>query len=205
MNIPALIEKGFTEEQANTVIVLHKEAIDGNYIPKATFDAEREKIKVLNSQVAERDAQITELGKFKGTQEELEAKVSQLETANKEAIAAHEAEVAKLEKVNAVKFHIMNAVHDPEDVISRLDMDAIKIENGSVKAGLDDQLSNLKTTKPHYFKQEQEKPAGWQPFGTPPAESVTTPGSTEVPFGKSLAEKKIQEQKAIESQNHYFK
>lgn len=209
MNINALQEKGFTEEQATTILNLHKEAISGNYIPKDTFDAEREKVKALNTQVEERDKQITELGAFKGTADELNAKVAKLEEANKEAVAKHEAEMARVSKETAVKLHIINSVHDPEDVISRLDMEMIKVDNNEVKTGLEEQLNKLKESKPHYFKEtptaETTKPAGWQPFGTPPAESAQNKDQEASSFGKALAQKQINSQAADAIQEQYFK
>ena len=79
MNKETLIAAGFTEEQATNIMKMHQQAIDGHYVPKATFDAERDKVKNLTTQVADRDKQITELGTFKGTAEQLQSKVAELE------------------------------------------------------------------------------------------------------------------------------
>ena len=49
MTKESLIAAGFTEEQATKIMGMHTEAIDGNYVPKATFDAERDKSKNLTA------------------------------------------------------------------------------------------------------------------------------------------------------------
>ena len=70
MTLEELTKAGFTEDQAKKILEMHQKSIDGNYIPKATFEAERQKVKDANAIIAERDKQITELGSFKGTAEE---------------------------------------------------------------------------------------------------------------------------------------
>ena len=67
-----LKELGLETDVIAKVLKIHKDSIDGNYVPKATFDAERENVKTLKTQITERDNQITELSKFKGTNEELQ-------------------------------------------------------------------------------------------------------------------------------------
>ena len=88
MTLEELTKAGFTEDQAKKILVMHQKSIDGNYIPKATFEAERQKVKDANATIAERDKQITELGSFKGTAEELQKKVDELTTANNTANAS---------------------------------------------------------------------------------------------------------------------
>ena len=212
MNKEELIKQGLTEEQADNVLKMYKASIDGNYVPKATFDSEREKSKTLTEQVSERDKQITELGKFKGTAEELEVKVSDLEKSNAEAKIKYEADLLRSQKDAAVKLAISNKVIDPEDVIPKLDMEKITIKDGKIE-GIDSQLEEIKKAKPHYFKQEQpnepNKPKGWI-FGVTPTEGgedgTGSESKTAADFGKSLAGFKSEsESAASKASEHYFK
>ena len=186
MTLEALMATGMSKEQAEAALKLHKEAIDGNYVPKATFEAERSNAKTLKEQVAERDGQIAELGKFKGTAEELTTKVAELERKNGEDAQKHAAELLKIQQDAALLSEIASKVHDPDDVLSKLSREKITFDNGKVKAGLTEQLDELKKTKPHYFKEDANKgsglPEGWLPFGKSPAE-----GSGEAPKGNEAA------------------
>ena len=96
MTFEELTKAGFTEDQSKKILEMHQKSIDGNYIPKATFEAERQKVKDANAIIAARDKQITELGSFKGTAEELQKKVDELTTANNTAKTEYEAKLTKM-------------------------------------------------------------------------------------------------------------
>ena len=201
-----LIAAGLTEEQATAVLKLHKDAIDGNYIPKATFEAEREKVKTLNDEVSTRDTQIKELGKFKGTAEQLETKVADLETQNKEAKEKYEADILALNKRSAIVAQITDQVVDVEDALDRLDIESIVFKDGKIVSGLDEEMTKLKETKPHYFPQKKEEtpPSGWSPFGKrPPEGTADNPENKDADFGKQLAESRSTG--TVTGGDHYFK
>lgn len=213
MDRESLIKAGLTEEQANAVIKLHQQAIDGNFVPKVTFNAERDKVKSLTTQLADRDKQITELGAFKGTAEELQKKVSQLEEQNKSNKEKFEADLLQAEKTAAIRFDIASSVIDPEDILPKLDQDKIVFKDGKIVSGLKEQLDELKTAKPHYFKSEQSKtenqPGGWI-FGKTPVEGSDGAGtdskSEAQKFGEFLANSKMSGSNAADkAADVYFK
>ena len=183
MTLEELTKAGFTEDQAKKILEMHQKSIDGNYIPRATFEAERQKVKDANATIAERDKQITELGSFKGTAEELQKKVDELTTANN---------TAKTEaQENSLKLAIADKVHNVEDILPKLDVTKITFKDGSVVAGLVEQMEALKKSNPYYFKEDnagKNLPGGWTPFGRKPEEGGGSgSGSAEEEFGKSLA------------------
>lgn len=191
MTKESLIAAGFTEEQATNIMKMHQQAIDGHYVPKATFEAEREKSKSLTTQVADRDKQITELGAFKGTAEQLQTRVSELETQNKQAQEKFNADLLQAQKDAAIRFDISSLVIDPEDVLPKLDQTKIVFADGKITSGLKEQLDEMKKSKPHYFKQEGGNdegglPKGWFFGKTPPEGSE---GGSETHSTKSEAEK----------------
>lgn len=205
-----LIAAGLTAEQADQVLKMHKDAIDGNYIPKATFEAERDKVKNLNTEVENRDKQIKELGTFKGTAEELQKKVTDLEGANKAAKDEYDAKLLKLTQESAVKAGIIESVVDVDDVMPKLDFGKIKFKDGKIESGLTEQLDELKKTKPHYFKQETKpgNPAGWIFGKTPNDGKDTTPpaDNKQALFGKQLAEAQLNGMgTSKKAQDYYFK
>lgn len=213
MTKEALMALGFTEEQAATIIQMHQKAIDGNYIPKATFEAEREKAKTLTAQVEERDTQISELGKFKGTAEQLQIKVTALEEQNKEAKTKHEAELLQAQKEATIRFDISGDVIDTEDIIPKLDQSTIVFKDGKIVSGLKEQLDEMKKSKPHYFKTAEVKqegiPQGWLFGSTPPESGDDKSDSTKSDaekFGELLASSKLSGNKvADKAADTYFK
>ncbi len=199
MTLEELTKAGFTEDQAKKILVMHQKSIDGNYIPKATFEAERQKVKDANAIIAERDKQITELGSFKGTAEELQKKVDELTTANNTAKTEYEAKLTKMAQENSLKLAIADKVHNVEDILPKLDVTKITFKDGAVVAGLVEQMEALKKSNPYYFKEDnsgRNLPGGWTPFGRKPEEGGGSSGSAEEEFGKSLA-------KAVSSGNTF--
>lgn len=210
-----LIAMGLTEAQADAVLAAHKASIDGTYVPKATFEAEREKNKTLTTQLGERDTQLTELGKFKGTAEQLQTKVTELETKNKEDKDKYDADLKKVTETSIITAELQGKVVDVEDVLPKLDFTKIVFKDGKVESGFTDQLDALKKTKPHYFKEgKPDEKSGLFPPGfviagkTPPESSKeqTEKGTEAQEFGKTLATFKGQgNAQAAKAEDHYFK
>lgn len=213
MKLEDLLKEGFTEDQAKKILELHKKAIDGNYVPKETFNAERDKVKTANDTIADRDKQIAELGTFKGTAEELQKKVDDLTAQNTKTAQEYEAKLKEMEETTAIRAAVVDQVHNPDDIMSKLDKTKLTIKDGKVVAGLTEQMDAIKKTSPHYFKESKGDdgkggfPGGWHPFGKSPEESKGQVGAdSAAEFGKSLA--KAQSQGAASTQKAadiYFK
>lgn len=200
MTLEELTKAGFTEDQAKKILEMHQKSIDGNYVPKATFEAERQRVKDANATIAERDKQITELGTFKGTAEELQKRVDELTTANTTAKTEYEAKLTKMSQESALKMAIAGKVHNVEDILPKLDVTKITFKDGAVVAGLVEQMDALKKSNPYYFKEDnsgRNLPGGWTPFGRNPNEGDGGGGvDADVEFGKNLA-------KAVSSGNTF--
>ena len=200
MKLEDLIKEGFTEEQAKKILELHKKAIDGNYVPKQTFDAEREKVKTANETIADRDKQISELGKFKGTAEELQKKVEDLTAQNTKDKTEYEAKLKDMEEITAIRAAVADQVYSADDIMPKLDRTKLTFKDGKVVAGLVEQMDAIKKASPHYFKETKDDdggkggfPGGWHPFGKSPDESKGQGGTdSSVEFGKSLAKAQSQ-------------
>lgn len=200
MKLEDLIKAGLTEDQAKKILEIHKKAIDGNYVPKATFDAEREKVKTANETIEDRDKQITELGKFKGTAEELQKKVDDLTADNTKKTQEYEAKLKDVEETAAIRAAIADQVHSVDDIMPKLDRTKLTIKDGKVVAGLVEQMDSIKKGSPHYFKESKGDeggkggfPGGWHPFGKSPDESKGQGGAdSAAEFGKSLAKAQAQ-------------
>ncbi len=200
MKLEDLIKEGFAEDQAKKILELHKKAIDGNFVPKATFEAEREKVKTANDTIADRDKQIAELGKFKGTAEELQKKVDDLTADNTKKTQEYEAKLKDVEETAAIRAAIADQVHSADDIMPKLDRTKLTIKDGKVVAGLVEQMDSIKKDSPHYFKESKGDeggkggfPGGWHPFGKSPDESKGQGGAdSAAEFGKTLAKAQVQ-------------
>lgn len=87
------MELGLTEEQAEKVLAKYV-----NMIPKHRFDEVNEEKKELKNQLYERDAQLKELKAKTSGNEELTAKITELEKLNKTTKEEYEAKMTALRK-----------------------------------------------------------------------------------------------------------
>lgn len=210
MTLEALVAAGISQEQAKEILDAHKAEISGKYVPKARFD------EVSNS-LKDRDTQIAGLKKFEGTAQELQAKVTELETANK----AKDAEMAKAlaaeRKKSAMTGKLSGKVHDVDMVLSQIDQDKVSIGDDGALVGFDDQVKALQEKKGFLFIAEtdptagQQTQPGFQVKGkTPPESAGTGTGTPQLSeaeqLGKQMAERKLAQQKQMnEGTQHYFK
>lgn len=148
---------GLEGDAIETVMTeLGKEKTAAQDLQHKLDDANSDK-ETLATQIKERDDKIASLGETAGASEKLKEQVSQLQNSIKEKDDAHASELAKNKLDSAVKLALVEAnVHDPNDVISQIDLETIKLEDGKVK-GLDEQIKNVKENKPYLFKEEAEQ------------------------------------------------
>lgn len=213
MNEEQLKALGLDADTVAKVLKIHKDSIDGNYIPKATFEAEREKVKTLNTQITERDNQIAELGKFKGTADYLQKQVDDYKRQNDELKANSEKELNKLKQENILKFELKDQVIDVDDVLPKLKLENIVFEDDKIKSGLKEQLDDLRKSKPHYFNQNtgdgKNNNNGFKIFGDTPKDSNNGNNNTdsaEVTLAQELANARIASLEASKKASEvYFK
>ncbi|HJE97929.1 MAG TPA: phage scaffolding protein [Ligilactobacillus acidipiscis] len=181
---------GLEGDAIETVMTeLGKEKTAAQDLQHKLDDANSDK-EALSTQVKERDEKIASLGETAGASEKLKEQVSQLQNSIKEKDDAHASELAKNKLDSAVKLALVEAnVHDPNDVISQIDLETVKLEDGKVK-GLDEQIKSVKENKPYLFKEEQPSKPGIKPFKTGNASG----GGAEV---KSLNDLTLEEQNKL--------
>lgn len=198
MKLEELTAIGLSDEQAKNVMSMFKSSIDGNYVPKATFEAERQKVKDRDAMITERDTQISDLSKFKGDTEQLQKKIDDLTNQNAEDRKAYEEKMQQMEIESTLRLEVADKVHNFDDILPKLDVSKIAFKDGKVVSGLSEQLDGIKASNPYYFKEEPSAPdkglpGGWRPSGREPAESSgSQTGNVAADFGKSLAQSQIQ-------------
>lgn len=201
-----LLAAGLTEEQATNILKLHKEAIDGNYVPKHRFDEVNTELKTTKEQVIERDKQIAELKKFEGDSKALQEKITALENENAAKDKEYKANLALERKKNAIRLALLEdengKPYDVDMVMGLFNLEQIVIdeETGKIRSGFKEQNEAIRKEKAFLFSPKEDankggdgKPAGWKPTGTPPADGDKGGKGADpsVSFGKSLAQIKL--------------
>ena len=124
----------------------------------------------LKTQVTERDGQITELKKFKGSQEELQKKIEELENENQVKSTEFEKALLIERKNNAIRSSLISdslgKPHDVDLVIGMVDIDKVSVDqNGKIVGGFKEQIDTIKKEKAFLF----QKAENFNPSGKPPA------------------------------------
>lgn len=141
-------------------------------IPKATFDAERQKTADYQAQIAERDKQLETLKKTAGDNAALAAQIKELQTANETASKDYADKLAATEREFALKDALKNEfkARDVLSVLPHLKQDEIVYKDGEFK-GLKEQMDALSKEKAFLFDTGETPPqgTGGAPFMPPQA------------------------------------
>lgn len=199
-----LIQLGIEASIADKVLALHKTSLDGKFIPKHRFDEVNSELAQSKEQVKERDGQIKALKKFEGNAEELSAKITELEKANKEKLDEYNSSISLERKKNSVRLALLEDAegkpHDVEMVLSLLALDDIQIDDaGKITKGLKEQKEILAKEKSFLFSspaptpEAPKAPEGWAPRGSTPQDGRgdKPTDNASVSFGKMLASNKL--------------
>lgn len=164
------------EELYNQVIAKagdkHKIAVvsDGAWIPKDKFNEANEAKKKLETDLRDRDKQLADLKDAAKGNEDLQAQIKKLQDDNKATKEKYDADMKDLQLNTALKLALGSDVHDADYAISQLDKSKIEIgEDGSIKAGLEDQVKSLRESKAFLFAEKSEN-TGLTFKGAKPAE-----------------------------------
>ena len=156
MNKEQLIELGLTEEQADKVVTGF-----GTMVPKARLDEKIKEAKEYKEQVADRDTQLTDLQSKAAGNESLQSEIAKLQTANKEAQTKYETDLKDIKLSAAIKLALNGNVQDVDIVSNLLDKSKVELnDDGTVKDGLENQISSLKEAKPFLFVDVQKEIGG---------------------------------------------
>ena len=152
---------------------------DGTYVPAEKYEAERKgkaSAETALKQAAESLKAVGGSGDPSKIAEDVKAAQSKIDDLGK----AHKAELQKIQRATAIKTALVGKVHDAEDIIKLLDMDALEVDDsGALKSNVDDLLKPIKEAKPYLFVEEKAaEPAqaainGAQPAGTSAATAKT--------------------------------
>ncbi len=157
-----ILGDAYTEEIDKQV----SEQIGKDFVSKSDFNAKNESHKALEKQLAERDSQLEELKKVDAGA--LQARITELQTANETAKADHQKEIESLKFGYALDTALTGAkVRDMVAVKAHLNTEDLKLGEDGKISGLDSQLEKLKETNDFLF--ESDKPTPYFSGPTPGA------------------------------------
>ena len=111
---------------------------------KANYDELKAELKTANATIADRDNQLKELKDSAKGNEDLTAKIAELEKQNKDEAKNHKAEIESLKINNAIDKALATfKAKTPKAVKAMLDMENIKFDEDGNITGIDEQVRLL--------------------------------------------------------------
>ena len=111
---------------------------------KANYDELKAELKTANATIADRDNQLKELKDSAKGNEDLTAKIAELEKQNKDEAKNHKAEIESLKINNAIDKALATfKAKTPKAVKAMLDMENIKFDEDGNITGIDEQVKAI--------------------------------------------------------------
>lgn len=172
-----------TEEQLGAI----ENGVKENYkefLPKHRFDEVNEAKKQLENELHDRNKQLESLKENAAGNDNLKSQIEQIQAENKRQSEEYQAKLRDLTISSAIKLAVASEVHDPELLTSLVDKSKIEVdENGTIKAGLDEQIKSLRDAKGFLFVDKQSNGAAFK--GAKPKDGSGAPND---PKPQNLAE-----------------
>ena len=143
---------GMTETLAEACAKASAEELAG-FIPKSRFDDLNNTKKDLESQIADRDKQLKELGEKAKGNEDLAKQISALQEQNKTAKTEYETKIRNMQLDSALRAKLGDAKY-PDLLLDKFDREKLKISEDGTVSGIDEQLVGLKETYKEMFVQK---------------------------------------------------
>lgn len=146
---------GLTDENLATL----KGDIEKNFVAKSKFDEVTAAKTAAESQVAERDKQLTALKEQAKGNETLQAKIEELQAANTKQKADYEGQIYQMKVDSALKASLTAAhAKNAAAVKAMLGMEKYELADDGTIKGFDDALAKVKKENPWAFEEESKKP-----------------------------------------------
>ena len=184
MNKEQLLALGLNEEQVVKVLDAFK-----GYIPPARFNEVNEAKKNAETQLAERDKQLTELKANLGENKELLKQIETLQAENKAAKEKFDADLNAFKLNNAVDLALAKSgAKNLKAVRALIELDKLKLDGDNV-LGLEDQIKALKGGEDSKFLFNADKPAQGAPAGMRAGEGAGGNNDRPLSLADAIAQK----------------
>lgn len=144
---------------------------DGSYVPADKYDVEKGKSGTAEKALKAAAEALKEIG-GSGDPQKLADDVAKAKSTLENLQGDYQTQIAKLQKTTALKLALANDAYDPEDIITRIDLDKIDLdENGEVKSDLGALIQPIRESKEYLFKPKEKKETEFS--GAKPADPGT--------------------------------
>lgn len=163
-------------ENKDELIKAVKKGIGENFIPREEFNSKNEEVKELTNQIKERDKQLKDIKAAAKDNEDLTAKIEELQESNKTIKKDYEEKLALERKNSAIRAHFAGKVHDV-DLIADMVKDQVELTENGLK-GIDDLEKKYREEKSFLFLPEdnnQGEGKGFKWFSPKPEDGESGP------------------------------
>lgn len=182
-----LMAMGLTEEQAKSVLAKQTDEMK-NFVPRTRLDEVTIEKEGLKTQLADRDKDIDDLKKNSGSAEDLQSKLTELESKYQNETTTLQAQLQQQKLESALDMALIGSkARNPKAVRGLLDMSKIKLKDDGTLEGLD--IESLQKSDSYLFESADTKDATPKFSGVKLLEgSDTSSGAGQPPktFGDAL-------------------
>ncbi|MEK5480316.1 phage scaffolding protein [Paenibacillus sp. FSL R5-0407] len=155
---------GVAEAEVEKIDAEVRKELPMHFVPKSQYNEVAEAKKKAEKDVTDRDKQLEDLKKSSGDADTLKQQIQKLQEDNKTASEKYESDLKELRLGNALKLALAGQVHDADLVTGLIDKTKIELgEDGSIKAGLEDQIKGLRESKAFLFAENKPTFKGANP------------------------------------------
>lgn len=148
-----------------------------DYVPKARLDEVINTKKELETQIASRDSQLTELQKAAKGNEDLTKQIADLQAANTKAKEEYDSKILQMQKDSALELTLSKSgAKNTKALKGMLDLEKCEFKDGVYK-GLDEQIASLKKENDWLFASQNPTTVGFE------HKNPTPNGEPEFKFG----------------------
>lgn len=128
---------------------------DGNFLPREKFNDLNDQVKVLKTQLGERDTQLEDIKKKVKDNEELTATITQLQADNKKLTEESETKMKDQKFSFLLELKLRDEkVKNVKAVKALLATDKLKLNDDETFTGLDEQIKTLKESDSYLFGED---------------------------------------------------
>lgn len=153
-----LKELGLDDKQTEAVMSQYGKEVNQYQDQSTQVASLKEQLEDAKGQIDSRDKQLKELGKESSNSKEMQAKIKELEEANKQARKESEAKLAQQQKSFAIQTALSKSgAIENKAVQPFIDTEKVSLDDNGNLIGLQEQLDAAKKDHAFLFKQEEKQ------------------------------------------------
>lgn len=193
MDVEGLKQLGCTEDIAKAIMLRYEKE-------KSVLDEENKRLK---ASISGYETKVGELEKFKGTADELTAKLAAIQAERKADAEKFSKEMSEFKRNSAVRQALgsmKSKPHDEKIVMGQLDLSKVSVLDDGKVLGLEEQVNELQSKMPFLFAEPNDRRGKTPPASTSSQMSASKPkaeAQEPVGIGERIAKRMNERQAAL--------